>query len=74
MKNRPVCLIIRDGWGRGANEKSNAIYATPTPHTDSYENNYPTTLIRADGLNVGLPAGSQGNSEVAPLVANCPRA
>lgn len=67
MKHRPVTLIIRDGWGRGNEEDSNAIYATETPYTDDYELNYPTTLVRAEGLNVGLPEGSQGNSEVGHL-------
>lgn len=73
MKHRPVCLIIRDGWGRGAEEASNAIYSTPTPHTDRYEREYPTTLVKADGLAVGLPAGSQGNSEVGHLTIGAGR-
>jgi 2,3-bisphosphoglycerate-independent phosphoglycerate mutase len=67
MKKRPVCLIIRDGWGRGKPEKSNAIYSAKTPFTDAYEAHSPTTLIQTSGLSVGLPAGYQGNSEVGHL-------
>ncbi len=73
MKNRPVCLIIRDGWGKGKDEASNAIFSANTPYTDEYESKYPTTLIRTDGLNVGLPEGSQGNSEVGHLTLGAGR-
>ena len=57
MKKRPVCLIIRDGWGRGKEENSNAIFKAATPFTDQYEKNCPTTIIETSGLSVGLPAG-----------------
>jgi 2,3-bisphosphoglycerate-independent phosphoglycerate mutase len=67
MKKRPVCLIIRDGWGRGKPEASNAIYSARTPFTDAYERDCPTTLIETSGLSVGLPRGYQGNSEVGHL-------
>jgi len=67
MKNRPVCLIIRDGWGKGNAEKSNAICSARTPHTCLYEENYPTTTLKCSGLAVGLPEGYQGNSEVGHL-------
>jgi len=64
---RPVCLIIRDGWGKGTNEPSNAIFMAKTPYTDAYERTCPTTLIETSGLSVGLPRGYQGNSEVGHL-------
>ncbi|MDR2578470.1 MAG: 2,3-bisphosphoglycerate-independent phosphoglycerate mutase [Chitinispirillales bacterium] len=67
MKKRPVCLIIRDGWGRGKPEESNAIHVAKPVHTEAYEKNCPTTLIQTSGLSVGLPAGYQGNSEVGHL-------
>jgi 2,3-bisphosphoglycerate-independent phosphoglycerate mutase len=67
MNKRPVCLIIRDGWGKGKNDSSNAIYAGNTPYTDEYEKKYPTTLISTSGESAGLPAGYQGNSEVGHL-------
>lgn len=67
MKKRPVCLIIRDGWGKGQDHKANAILMAGTPYTDTYEKKYPTTLISASGEDVGLPSGYQGNSEVGHL-------
>jgi 2,3-bisphosphoglycerate-independent phosphoglycerate mutase len=67
MKISPVCLVIRDGWGKGRNEPSNAIYTAKTPFTDAYERDFPTTLIETSGLSAGLPEGYQGNSEVGHL-------
>ncbi|MDR2693145.1 MAG: 2,3-bisphosphoglycerate-independent phosphoglycerate mutase [Chitinispirillales bacterium] len=67
MQKRPVCLIIRDGWGRGNPEPSNAIYSARTPHTSAYESGSPTVLVETSGLSVGLPRGYQGNSEVGHL-------
>lgn len=64
---RPVCLIIRDGWGKGADTDSNAIFKAKTPFTDRIERDFPTTLIKTSGLDVGLPEGYQGNSEVGHL-------
>ncbi|HLV32263.1 MAG TPA: 2,3-bisphosphoglycerate-independent phosphoglycerate mutase [Chitinispirillaceae bacterium] len=67
MKKRPVCLIIRDGWGRGRQEPSNAIHVANTPFADEYERKYPVTLVQTSGLSAGLPKGYQGNSEVGHL-------
>ncbi len=67
IKKRPMCFIIRDGWGKGENNKANAIYSASTPHTDSYEAAFPTTTLQSSGEDVGLPAGYQGNSEVGHL-------
>ncbi|MCX7727740.1 MAG: hypothetical protein N2053_12940, partial [Chitinispirillaceae bacterium] len=67
MRKKPICLIIRDGWGKGEEEPSNAIYMAKTPNTDYYEKNYPTTIIKTSGLSAGLPEGYQGNSEVGHL-------
>ncbi len=67
MNNKPVCLIIRDGWGKGKDEPSNAIYMAKTPFTDAYEKENPTTLVETSGLSVGLPRGYMGNSEVGHL-------
>ncbi len=68
MRGKPVCLIIRDGWGRGKSDPlSNGIVAANTPHTDVYEAECPTTLLKCSGLSVGLPWGYQGNSEVGHL-------
>jgi len=64
---RPVCLIVRDGWGYNENPKANAVMAASTPNTDRYKKEYPWTLIEASGEAVGLPAGFQGSSEVGHL-------
>jgi 2,3-bisphosphoglycerate-independent phosphoglycerate mutase len=62
-----VVLIIRDGWGRNPNadhDAFNAIKLARTPVCDSLLVQYPWTLIRTSGLDVGLPPGTMGNSEV----------
>jgi 2,3-bisphosphoglycerate-independent phosphoglycerate mutase len=64
---KPLCLIIRDGWGKGPDGPANGIYMAKTPYTDNYEKTCPTTLIQTSGLSVGLPKGYQGNSEVGHL-------
>ncbi len=67
MKKRPVCLILRDGWGQGKNDDTNAIHMARTPFTDAFMASNPNTLIQTSGLSVGLPEGYQGNSEVGHL-------
>jgi len=67
MQKRPVCLIIRDGWGKGVNNDANAIYKAKTPYTDAFEASCANTLVKTSGLSVGLPEGYQGNSEVGHL-------
>jgi len=64
---RPVCLIIRDGWGLNENPRGNAVMAASTPNIDYYKANYPWTSILTSGEAVGLPAGYQGSSEVGHL-------
>ncbi len=67
MKKRPVCLIIRDGWGYAGPQANNAIHQAATPFTDECEKTWPTTIVETSGLGVGLPEGYQGNSEVGHL-------
>jgi 2,3-bisphosphoglycerate-independent phosphoglycerate mutase len=67
MNKRLVCLVIRDGWGKGKDTDENAIYMAKTPFADAYESMYPTTVVASSGLAVGLPDGYQGNSEVGHL-------
>ena len=64
---RPVCLIIRDGWGYSEKKEGNAVIAANTPNIDKYKNNYPWTLLECAGEPVGLPDGYQGSSEVGHL-------
>lgn len=66
-KQKPVLLVIRDGWGSNPNsdhDRFNAIKLAETPCSDSLSANWPRTEILACGLDVGLPEGVMGNSEV----------
>lgn len=63
MSKKPVALIIMDGFGYNSSDYGNAIVAAKTPNIDKYMNG-PHTLIGASGLDVGLPDGQMGNSEV----------
>ena len=64
---RPVCLIVRDGWGYNENPKGNAVMAANTPNIDALKEKYPWMLIKTSGEAVGLPEGFQGSSEVGHL-------
>ncbi len=66
MKNK-VILTIMDGWGIGADYAGNAVSHANLPNYKKIIENYPNTTIYADGLNVGLPEGQMGNSEVGHL-------
>ncbi len=63
MAKKPVALIIMDGFGFNADAYGNAITAANTPNIDKYMQG-PNTIIGASGLDVGLPDGQMGNSEV----------
>jgi len=64
---RPVCVIVRDGWGYNENPKGNAVAAAKKPNVDSYLKTYPWILLDCAGEPVGLPDGYQGSSEVGHL-------
>ena len=64
MAKKPVALIIMDGYGLNDTVKGNAVKAAQTPNMDRYMKEYPNTIIYASGMNVGLPDGQMGNSEV----------
>ena len=64
---KKVILIILDGWGETQNPDVSAIYKAKTPFFDSLITNYPNASLRTDGLNVGLPDGQMGNSEVGHM-------
>lgn len=61
---KPVLLCIMDGFAFGENEKGNAIKAARTPNLDRIFASCPITTLGASGLDVGLPRGQMGNSEV----------
>jgi 2,3-bisphosphoglycerate-independent phosphoglycerate mutase len=64
---KPLCLIIRDGWGHADRHDNNGIYLAHPKYADKMEHDNPTTMISASGLAVGLPEGTMGNSEVGHL-------
>jgi 2,3-bisphosphoglycerate-independent phosphoglycerate mutase len=70
---QPVMLIIRDGWGinpRGrqfAEADGNATLLARTPYHDFLYRTYPGSHLSASGMDVGLPEGQMGNSEVGHL-------
>lgn len=64
MNRKPVMLMILDGFGINPNEKGNAIAVANTPNIDKLKKTWPTTIIHTSGLDVGLPEGQMGNSEV----------
>ena len=64
MDKTITALIIMDGFGINPAHEGNAIYQAGTPHLDELMKTYPHTQIGASGLNVGLPDGQMGNSEV----------
>jgi 2,3-bisphosphoglycerate-independent phosphoglycerate mutase len=65
--NRPLCLIILDGWGLSKKTEGNAIALGSTPNMDNYMKTYPHAALNATGEAVGLPEGQMGNSEVGHL-------
>jgi len=73
MNKKPVVLIIRDGWGvnpRGkdaAEKDGDSTLLANTPFHDVMLEKYPKSFVSASGLDVGLPDGQMGNSEVGHL-------
>ncbi len=59
--------MILDGWGKSPDPKVSAIDNANTPFIDSLYTKYPNAQLRTDGLNVGLPEGQMGNSEVGHM-------
>ena len=59
--------MILDGWGQTQDPKVSAIEHAQTPFIDSLYTQYPNTYVLTDGLNVGLPEGQMGNSEVGHM-------
>ncbi|MCL5669086.1 MAG: 2,3-bisphosphoglycerate-independent phosphoglycerate mutase [Gammaproteobacteria bacterium] len=66
-KPNPLLLVVLDGWGYSESTRGNAVHSARKPVWDSLWKNYPHTLIRTSGTDVGLPADQMGNSEVGHL-------
>ena len=73
MSKKPVVLIIRDGWGINpggraqAEANGDATLLAKTPFHDHLYATYPQSTLSGSGLDVGLPEGQMGNSEVGHL-------
>lgn len=65
--NKKVILMILDGWGKSPNPEVSAIDQANTPFVDSLYGNYANANLLTDGMNVGLPEGQMGNSEVGHM-------
>ncbi|GAB3122640.1 2,3-bisphosphoglycerate-independent phosphoglycerate mutase [Novispirillum itersonii] len=64
---KPAVLCILDGWGYRPETEDNAIAQANTPTWDRLLQQYPNSLIETSGLDVGLPGGQMGNSEVGHM-------
>lgn len=67
MSKKPVMLMILDGFGLSSDVEGNAVAAASKPNYDKLIKKYPSTRLTASGLEVGLPEGQMGNSEVGHL-------
>ncbi len=66
-QRRPVLLVVRDGWGKNPHPEQdnfNATVLARKPCDEMLRANYPVTLVKTCGLDVGVPEGVMGNSEV----------
>ena len=64
MEKKLITLMILDGFGNNPKTDGNAIAAASKPNIDKYLATYPNTIIHTSGMDVGLPEGQMGNSEV----------
>jgi len=66
-RRRPIMLVILDGWGWRDEAADNAVAQANTPVFDRLWSSCPRAFLRTSGLDVGLPEGQMGNSEVGHL-------
>ncbi len=64
---KPVVLCILDGWGLRAATENNAVALSNTPTYDALIATCPNATLKTSGLDVGLPDGQMGNSEVGHM-------
>jgi 2,3-bisphosphoglycerate-independent phosphoglycerate mutase len=67
QKHRPVMLVVLDGWGWRDEAADNAVRQAGIPNFDHLWSSCPHALVQTSGLDVGLPHGQMGNSEVGHL-------
>jgi 2,3-bisphosphoglycerate-independent phosphoglycerate mutase len=71
--NQPVILVVLDGFGINPKKEGNAIANASMPNMDSLLRNYPNSSLSMSGLDVGLPDGQMGNSEVGHMILGAGR-
>ena len=64
MKKKTTMLMILDGSGINEKEEGNAVKLANIPNINNILKQYPNTILHTSGLDVGLPEGQMGNSEV----------
>jgi 2,3-bisphosphoglycerate-independent phosphoglycerate mutase len=67
IRPRPVVLCVLDGWGEAPPAPDNAIAQARTPNLDGFRRRAPHARLQTSGLEVGLPEGQMGNSEVGHM-------
>ena len=72
-KVQPVVLVILDGFGINPRKEYNAIANANTPNLDALLRDYPNSRLSMSGVDVGLPAGQMGNSEVGHMILGAGR-
>ena len=73
MNNKPVLLCILDGFGIADNSEFNAVSQALMPNYQRFLANYPNSQLQTSGLDVGLPEGQMGNSEVGHMAIGAGR-
>ncbi len=73
MSTTPVILVILDGFGINPRKEGNAIAHAATPNLDALLKNYPNSRLSMSGVDVGLPEGQMGNSEVGHMILGAGR-
>jgi len=69
----PVVLVILDGFGINPRKEGNAVLNASKPNLDAMLRDYPNSRLSMSGLDVGLPAGQMGNSEVGHMILGAGR-
>jgi 2,3-bisphosphoglycerate-independent phosphoglycerate mutase len=70
---QPVILVILDGWGINPRKEGNAIAQAATPNMDALTREFPVASLSMSGMDVGLPDGQMGNSEVGHMILGAGR-
>lgn len=73
MSTTPVILVILDGFGINPRKEGNAVANAATPNLDKLLKNYPNSRLSMSGVDVGLPDGQMGNSEVGHMILGAGR-